>query len=125
MMRDPAAFAATMAESLRTTDVYQTRRQRQREQQHFERVRNAQAVYQAQLRRVARLVGEIIQAHPPGDPAALAELQSLLDQYASVLRPWAYAAAARMIAEVTRRDETAWMRHAKDIGVQMRRDLLG
>lgn len=125
MYRNPAAFAQTIAESLSTSDIRLTARQRRREQQHFARVQNAQAVYQAQLRRVARQVGEIIAAYPVGDPAALAALQSLLDQYAVVLRPWAYAAAQRMIAEVLRRDETAWFRHAEMIGVELKREILG
>jgi len=127
-MRDSAAFAATMASALThhpTSDIRLTPRQRRREAQHFARVQNAQAVYQAQLRRVARQVGEIINAYPIGDPAALAALMSLLDQYAVVLRPWAYAAAQRMIAEVLRRDETAWFRHAAMIGEEIRREMLG
>jgi SPP1 gp7 family putative phage head morphogenesis protein len=128
-MIDAGAFARTIAESLSpsviTSDIRQTARQARREAQHFARVLNAQAIYQAQLRRVARQVGEIINAYPIGDPAALAELQSLLEQYAQILRPWAYAAAQRMIAEVLRRDETAWMRHAAMIGVELKREILG
>jgi SPP1 gp7 family putative phage head morphogenesis protein len=125
MYRDPAAFAKTISDSLSFSDIRQTRRQARREAEHFARVQRASAVYQAQLRRIARQVGEIINAYPVGDPAALAALQSLLDQYASILRPWAQAAAARMIAEVLRRDETAWFRHAAMIGVELRREMLG
>jgi SPP1 gp7 family putative phage head morphogenesis protein len=129
MYRDAGAFAKTIAESLSpsvvTSDIRLSARQRRREAQHFARVQNAQAVYQAQLRRIARQVGELINAYPIGDPAALAALQSLLDQYATVLRPWAYAAAQRMIAEVLRRDETAWFRHAEMIGVELKREILG
>lgn len=106
-------------------DIRMSARQRRREAEHFARVQRAEAVYQAQLRRVARQVGEIINAYPVGDPAALAALQSLLDQYSTILRPWAAAAATRMIAEVLRRDETAWMRHAEMLGVELRRELLG
>ena len=128
-MIDAGAFARTIAESLSpsviTSDIRQTARQARREAQHFARVLNAQSIYQAQLRRVARQVGEIINAYPIGDPAALAELQSLLQQYAQILRPWAFAAAQRMIAEVLRRDETAWMRHAAMIGVELKREILG
>jgi SPP1 gp7 family putative phage head morphogenesis protein len=127
MYRDPAAFAKTISDSLPIgfSDIRMSPRQRRREAEHFARVQRAHAVYQAQLRRIARQVGEIINAYPVGDPAAVAALQSLLDQYASILRPWAYSAAARMIAEVTRRDETAWFRHAAMIGVELRRELLG
>jgi len=121
---NPAGFARSIAEGLSTQDIYLTAAQRRREAQHFARVRNAEAAYQAQLRRVAQIVGEIINAYPPGEPAALAELINVLDRYAEILTPWARAAAARMIAEVMRRDETAWMRHATMIGVDLRRDLL-
>jgi len=122
---NPAGLARAVAESLRTGDIYQTARQRRREAQHFARVRNAEATYQAQLRRVAQQVGEIINAYPAGDPAQLAALQDVLQRYSEILRPWAYAAAARMIAEVMRRDETAWFRHAQMIGADLRRELLG
>lgn len=125
IFRNRAAFAKTIAESLSTGDIALTARQRRREAEHFARVQNAQAVYQAQLRRVARQVAEIIQAYPAGEPAALAAMQSLLAQYASVLRPWAYAAAAKMIADVLRRDENAWFRHAAMIGVELKREMLG
>lgn len=111
--------------SLAFADIRLTARQRRREAEHFARVQNAQANYQAQLRRIARQVGDIIRAYPVGDPAAVAALQSLLRDYAQLLRPWAYAAAARMIAEVMRRDETAWFRHAAMIGVELKREMLG
>jgi len=120
----PAAFAKTIAESFTTTDVWQSRRQREREAEHFSRVRNAYYAYAVKLRRIARHVGDIIAAFPPGDPNATTEIQRYLQQYAYILRPWARQAGALMIAEVSRRDETAWFRHARMIGRELKREIL-
>jgi len=120
-----SAFVKTIAESFTTGDVWQSRRQREREAQHFARVRNAYFQYAAKLRRIARHVADIIRAYPPGDPAGVAEIERYLNEYSYILRPWARQAGALMIAEVSRRDELAWMRHARMLGRELKRELLG
>ena len=124
MMQNPALFVSTISDSLRTHDVWQSRRQRQREAEHFARVRNAYYGYSAKLRRIARHVADIIRAFPPGDPAGVEAINRYLRDYSYILRPWARQAGALMIAEVSRRDYTAWMRHARMLGTELRKEVL-
>jgi SPP1 gp7 family putative phage head morphogenesis protein len=91
-----------------------------RQQQHFERVRRAERGYAARLRAIARNVGHLISAFTPGDSEALPEMLEMLNRYSYIIRPWARATALRMIAEVTRRDATAWFRTSREIGVNLR-----
>lgn len=134
MMRNPAAFADTMAALLGkselprlftygTTDA-QSRRQRQREAEHFAKVLNSYHSYVSKLRRIARHVADIIRAYPPGDPTGVAEINRYLRDYASILRPWARATGALMVSEVSRRDYTAWVRHARLLNRELDKELL-
>lgn len=119
---NPAGFAAALAPLL-TRDVKLSPRQARREAAHFEKVRRAATGYGLQLRQVARHVGHIIRAFPPGDSQALPQITTLLTQYAGLLRPWATAVAQRMIAEVSRRDEQAWFKTAGEFGQALRTEI--
>src|SRR5215471_2175186 len=98
-MSNRSMFAAAIAGSLTTHDVFQTRRQRQREAEHFKKVQNAYYSYARKLRRIARHVGDIIAAYPPGDPQGVEEINRYLRDYSYLLRPWARATGNLMIAE--------------------------
>lgn len=138
MMRDPGAFAATISDALTIASFdlktgkgvltswadAQTRRGRQREQEHFARVLHAYYGYASKLRRIARHVADIIRAYPPGDPLGVEAINRYLRDYAYLLRPWARQAGALMIAEVSRRDYTAWIRHARMLSTELKREVL-
>lgn len=98
-----------------------TPRQRAREAAHWARVRNAEATYATQLRKVARHVGDMVRQL--GDALTTDDLVSMLRRYADTLNPWARAAAARMIAEVARRDERAWFQASQKIGLSLRQEI--
>ena len=87
---------------------------------HFRHVRRVENDYRTQLRRIARHVGEIIAAFPNADYDSLPQLQRALQAYAEAVTPWAEATAARMIAQVSQRDATAWQRLARSIGINLR-----
>lgn len=120
---NPAGFANMLASTLTTHDIKLTKAQRRAESAHFQKVRNAEKNYAIQLRKIARHVGEIIKHYKPGDPAMVPEIVNILSRYAEIIRPWAEATGARMIAEVTRRDEQAWVRTAKKIGRSLREEM--
>lgn len=50
----------------------------------------------------------MVNGFPPGDPATAVTIEQLLRRYAEALTPWAEATAARMLADIERRDEQAW-----------------
>ncbi|QYY33431.1 minor capsid protein [Cupriavidus pinatubonensis] len=80
-------------------------------------------VYRTQLRQVAQQVGALVNGFPPGDPSAVPTIEQLLRRYAEALTPWAEATAARMLADVNRRDEAAWMAQAQDMSRALRLEI--
>jgi SPP1 gp7 family putative phage head morphogenesis protein len=115
----PYLTTTVAARPSRTADDLPTERAAKYKLNRFAAVRRAEVGFARQLRKIARHVGEVIGAFPPGDPAALPALEHSLDMYASVIEPWARATVAKIIAEISRRDEQAWA----EIASQMRRAL--
>lgn len=90
----------------------------------FFRARRAETGYAVQLRRVARHVGHIIRGFAPeGVAEHLPELNETLNRYATILRPWARVSAARMLSEVSRRDESAWASLAKTMSRELKKEI--
>ena len=105
------------------------RRQRKREElkaeREFARAHNAQRSYGQALRGYARQIGHIIAHHAEGDPPTvpphkMPELTEALRRYRIGTTPWARAAATRMIAEVNRRNLTAWQRYTSEMSAGIR-----
>lgn len=107
-----------------STDAYQSVRSRRREAQYFEKVRRAEISYALLLRKVGRHIGELVHSFVSSeDPDWLWRLEFSLRRYAEVLTPWARTVAARMIAEVARRDINAWNAYTKTIGVELKKEI--
>jgi SPP1 gp7 family putative phage head morphogenesis protein len=79
--------------------------------------------YAAQLRKVARQIGQLIKGFPPGEPDTVPTIRQMLAKYAEALRPWAVQAAAQMLTDVNHRDEQAWSEMAKEMSVGLRREI--
>ncbi|CAR54922.1 putative phage head protein [Burkholderia cenocepacia J2315] len=79
--------------------------------------------YGTQLRKIAQQVGALVDGFPPGDPAAAPTIEQLLRRYAEALTPWAEATAARMLEDLNRRDEQAWMQNAQEMSRALRDEL--
>lgn len=92
-----------------------------------ERYKKAQAVersYAAQLRRVARHVGEIISGFAPkGIVKAPASLTKVLNAYSELLTPWAEAVSETMIARVSQKNVIAWEAHGAEMGRALRQEI--
>lgn len=97
-----------------------------RERRAFKSVRTAEIKYGAQLRSVAQQVGVIIRGMTPEkgvpDPAAI---EAVMRRYAETLRPWAKAVGARMLADVSRRDEAVWSSMAEDMSRDLKTEIRG
>lgn len=89
----------------------------------YERIRRAEIQYGIKLRKIARHIGEVVKAFPPGDPRSLPEIRRILYGYAELLRPWAKATAAAMLADVMKRDEAAWKQQTKHMSQALRLEL--
>ncbi|MCA8339512.1 phage minor head protein [Burkholderia multivorans] len=60
---------------------------------------------------------------PLGDLEAIPTIEQLLRRYAEALTPWAEATAARMLEDLNRRDEQAWMQQAQEMSRALRDEL--
>ncbi|WP_249201262.1 phage minor head protein [Burkholderia cenocepacia] len=65
----------------------------------------------------------MVDGFPPGDPAYAPTIEQLLRRYAEALGPWAEVTAARMLDDLNRRDEQAWMQQAADMSRALRDEL--
>lgn len=99
------------------------RRESAKERAAFSRVRRAEKQYATQLRKVARHVGDIIRNHRPETSDGMAEIRAILAKYSEVIEPWAKVAAARMIADVGRRDLKAWEQNSQAMGRSLREEI--
>ncbi|MPV69457.1 phage minor head protein [Burkholderia sp. BE17] len=81
--------------------------------------------YSLQLRKIAEQVGVLVNGFPAGDASFAPTIEELLRRYAEALAPWAEATAARMLADLNRRDEQAWMQQAADMSRALRDEIRG
>ncbi|MDN7558804.1 phage head morphogenesis protein [Burkholderia orbicola] len=79
--------------------------------------------YGTQLRKIADQVGVLVKGFPPGDASFAPTIEELLRRYADALAPWAESTAARMLADLSRRDEQAWMQRAADMSRALRDEI--
>jgi len=79
--------------------------------------------YARQLRKIARHVGDIIGAFPPGDPAAEGVIRRALAGYAETIDGWARTVAGHMLDMVAHVDAAAWADRSRDMGDALRREL--
>ena len=89
----------------------------------FEKVRLAERQFAVQLRKIAKHIQDIVLMYEPGDPQQVDEMVEVLNRYAMTIRPWARAVSRRLLAEVARRDEMAWARYTKLLGLAIQHEI--
>lgn len=89
----------------------------------FVQARKAERYYGAQLRKIARHIGELVNASVPGNMLEAGVLADRLRRYAELLKPWAESVASRMIADVGRRDREVWLARAGEMARGLRQEL--
>jgi len=97
-----------------------------RARERFGRARKAEAGFARNLRAVARHVGAIVRgfATPEGEIRNEPAVRRALQAYSEVLKPWAEAVGSKMLAEVDRRDAAAWSAASREIGQELRAEVL-
>lgn len=83
--------------------------------QLFAPSRSAEKAYAAQLKDVARKVGQVLAGAPTPEHA-----QRQLNAYAQALEPWAQQAAANMVRKVARKNDDSWREAAARWGIDLR-----
>lgn len=80
--------------------------------------------YGRQLRKIARHVGDIINAFTPGDPQAEPVIRRALSDYADVIEGWARITAGRMLSDVERENDAAWRARSNEMSTWLRDEIL-
>jgi hypothetical protein len=78
-------------------------------------------MYAKQVSRIIEHFGDPVTGLVP--PDRMPALNDALRRYQGGILPWARATAGRMIAEVNRRNLTAWQKHTKTMSAQLRQQL--
>lgn len=114
----------------RTELTADARRDSRRQREAFRSVRNAEQYYAVQLRKVAGHITDLVRMFVP--PVSSDEtmsddhsqtLQRALGRYSEALRPWAQILGQRMLMDVARRDERAWVTYTRDMGGAIREQI--
>jgi SPP1 gp7 family putative phage head morphogenesis protein len=79
--------------------------------------------YARMLRKIARHVGDIIRAFPPGDPGAEPVIWRALHDYSDALDSWAQVVAGQMLTMVEKTDAQAWQERTRELGRALREEL--
>lgn len=91
----------------------------------WQSARRAESSYRRALRGVAAQVGKLVEGLAP--LGIIGEhwrrITAILDRYAETIVPWAEAVGARMLEDVSKRDEQAWAKHSNTIGRVLRKEL--
>lgn len=84
------------------------------------RARRAERTYGSALRRVARMVGDIVEGHDISTPEGRTVLEIALRSYGETLRPWAEAVGRRMLTDTDTATWRAWSQLSREMGRSLR-----
>jgi SPP1 gp7 family putative phage head morphogenesis protein len=91
------------------------------------KARKLEARYAAELRKIARQVGLIINGWAPTDGefdlSQVPALKRALERYSEAITPWAKSTAGRMLQEIAIKDRRAWAEHARAMSRAMRTEI--
>lgn len=79
--------------------------------------------YAQQLRKLARHIGDIIGAFPPGDPAAEPVIRRALADYSDAIDGWARVTAGHMLAMVEKTDAATWEARSREMSTALKQEL--
>ena len=86
--------------------------------------RGAQRTYTAQLARLAKNIGSMINDINPAEPEAASMINTMLTKYAEALDGWARRIALRMVEDVNARDLATWRNASAELSQGIKREIL-
>lgn len=75
------------------------------------------------LRKIARQVGDVVQAFDVTDPSFVPTFTQIMEKMSDALGPWALRTASAMVAEVEARDRKAWLEAAAQMSEALRKEI--
>ena len=98
--------------------------ERRKARERFQLAERLEAEYLRSLRKVTKQVDHIVKEMAPGGVVRNSiELQNILRGYAKLIEPWANSVANRMLKRVADKDENAWAKLGKTMGVELRKEI--
>jgi SPP1 gp7 family putative phage head morphogenesis protein len=94
-----------------------------RQKEYFRHIQSAFARYRTDLRAIARNVRDLINPFDPTNERDMQMMDRLLHQYSDMLTPWAEATSTRLLRDIAQRDERAWFKTAREIGIALRDEI--
>lgn len=89
----------------------------------FRRAKKLEAGYRTQLRRIARIVGDIARAHDAETSQGIERIRVGMLHYAERLEPWADSVANRMVTEIAAADRLSWQRSSELVGRLLHKEI--
>ena len=91
----------------------------------WERVRATEIQLLRKMRQITKHIGQMVSSFPQAGLNApeTDDVTNLLDRYGRLLDPWAKVQGDRMVAEIAKRDELAWMRNSSRMATLIRAEI--
>lgn len=98
--------------------------ERRKARERFHLAEKLEAEYLRALRKVVKQVDHIVKEMAPGGSIKNSqEMQNILRGYAKLIEPWATSVANRMLKRIASKDEDAWAKLGKDMGISLRKEI--
>jgi SPP1 gp7 family putative phage head morphogenesis protein len=109
-----------MTDPTKTRDDRPSAAERRAARERFATAQRVEAEYMRSLRQLTRQVDHMVRGMAGRDNAAL---ERMLRQYSEIVEPWAKTVAEKMVADIARRDATAWSALGRSIGRSLKKEL--
>jgi SPP1 gp7 family putative phage head morphogenesis protein len=97
---------------------------RRKARERFALAERLEAEYLRALRKVTTQIDHIVKGMAPGGMVRnSAELEGMLKAYAKLIEPWARNVAIKMLNRIADKDEAAWMKLGRGMGLSLRKEL--
>jgi SPP1 gp7 family putative phage head morphogenesis protein len=92
-----------------------------KKQSHFKPSQAAETKFNRALRKVAKHSAHIVEMHMGGidTPAGFSRMTKALEEYSSLIDPWARRQASKMLEQVAKANKRAYNKKSKVVGVEL------
>lgn len=102
----------------------QAQEERRKARERFQLAERLETEYLRALRKVTKQVDNIVKEMAPGGVVNNSvQLQNILRGYAKLIEPWAESVARRMLKRIADKDENAWAKLGKSLGIGLRKEI--
>jgi len=108
----------------RVRDDYRDPGLRAEARKRFALAERLEAEYMRSLRMLANQIDHIVKAMAPGGVVSDSlELQKVLRNYGTAIRPWATSVASKMVNKIAAVDDKRWFKMSEQMGQALKREM--